>query len=100
MRAARVAAAALLVAATAGCAAQRPLSLNSDVVLGADDYEDVLDLWTRADEVYYQLDSVLFAHATFHSSEVRRAFALEHPNVYGPGSEEARRREDNAEREQ
>lgn len=74
-----------------GCASPRPLLLNSDEVLGADDYEDVLGLWSRADEVYYKLDSVLFAHATFHSSEVRRAFALEHPNVYGPGSEEARR---------
>lgn len=75
----------------AGCAAPRPLVLNSNQTLGADDYEEVLAAWTRSDEVYHDLDSVVFAHCTFHSSELRRAFGLRHPNVYGPGSEEAAR---------
>ncbi|MCB9645545.1 MAG: hypothetical protein H6730_02950 [Deltaproteobacteria bacterium] len=87
----RWAAAGLVAVALAGCAHERKLRLNSDHVLGADDYEEILQAWTRSDEVYHDLDSVLFAHATFHSSEVRRAFGLRHPVMYGPGSEEASR---------
>lgn len=74
-----------------GCASQYKLRLNSNRTLGADDYEEILEAWTRSDEVYHDLGSVLFAHATFHSSELRRAFLMRHPNVYGPGSEEAAR---------
>ena len=83
-----------LVGATlvlAGCVNQRKIRLHSNQPLGADDYEEVLEAWTRSDEIYHQLGSVLFAHVTFHSSELRRAFLLRHPNVYGPGSEEAAR---------
>ena len=80
-----------LLAFAAGCAGPRPLVLNSNRTLGGDDYEEVLESWTRSDEIYHDLDSVLFSHATFHSSELRRAFGLRHPNVYGPGSEEAAR---------
>lgn len=83
--------AALAAASLAGCASERPLRLNSNQALGADDYEEVLEAWTRSDEIYHDLGSVLFAHATFHSSELRRAFLMRHPNVYGPGSEEAAR---------
>lgn len=81
----------LAAALLAGCATQRPLRLNSNQALGADDYEEVLQAWTRNDEIYHDLGSVLFGHATFHSSELRRAFLMRHPNVYGPGSEEAAR---------
>ncbi len=84
-------AALVLAGFGAGCVAAAPLVLNSNRTLGADDYDGVLQAWTRSDEIYHSLDRILFAHATFHSSEVRRAFGLRHPNVYGPGSEEAAR---------
>lgn len=84
-------AALVLAGFASGCAAAPPLVLNSNRTLGADDYDAVLQAWTRSDEVYHDLDRILFSHATFHSSEVRRAFGLKHPNVYGPGSEEAAR---------
>ena len=73
------------------CAGPRPLTLSSSETITADDYEDVLDAWTRNDRVYDILVSKLFVYATFHSPEFRRAFALRHTNVYGPGAEEARR---------
>ena len=85
---------ALLVASwTAGCRGRSstPLSLVPVGDLRADDYEWALDRWTRSDEIYQQLDSVAFMHATYHAPEFRKAFGLRHTDVYGPGSEEASR---------
>ncbi len=55
------------------------------------DYKEVLGRWTRSDKVYELLEAVLFVSATFHSPEFRQAFLVAHPNVYGRGSDEARR---------
>ena len=81
------------VALALSCASRppAPLSLVSTANLTADDYEWALDRWTRSDEIYDQLDSIAFAFVTFHAPEFRKAFALRHTDVYGPGSEEASR---------
>ncbi len=71
--------------------AKAPLTLQPRRELKASDYNGVLSRWTRSDKVYDTLDSILFVWATFHSPEFRRAFLVRHPNVYGPGSEEASR---------
>lgn len=76
----------------ASCAGQpEPVSLQATRELHAQDYDEVLARWTRKDQVYDGLDSKLFAFATFHSPEFRRAFLLRHTDVYGKGSEEASR---------
>lgn len=74
-----------------GCASGEPLRLTPRNGLTADDYGDVLDQWTRHDEVYNALESIMFVHVTFHSPEFRKAFLLRFPDVYGPGSEAASR---------
>jgi hypothetical protein len=85
-------AAIVLIAFGAACAGSRePVSLQSTIELSAGDYGEVLERWTRNDRLYDKLYSVLFAHATFHSPEFRRAFLLRHRDIYGRGSEEARR---------
>lgn len=80
-----------LLAACAGCANQGPLTLAPSGTITADDYESVLDAWTRSDKVYDILESKLFVYATFHSPAFRRAFVLRHTAVYGKGAEEAQR---------
>ena len=79
--------------AVGGCQGSRgvPLKLMPAPALTSDDYEWALDRWTRSDKVYRQLDSIAFIHVTFHAPEFRKAFALRHKDVYGPGSEEASR---------
>ncbi len=72
-----------------GCAGPERMSLQPRAGLTPDDYEDVLDDWTRHDELYDKLDSIMFVFATFHSPEFRKAFLLRHADVYGPGSEMA-----------
>lgn len=67
------------------------LSLQPRRDLDASDYASVLGAWTREEEIYDKLDSILFVSSTFYSPEFRRAFLLRHPDVYGPGSEEASR---------
>ena len=74
---------------TAGCAGPDRLSLQPRGGLTPDDYDDVLDDWTREDKLYNLLDSLMFVFATFHSPEFRKAFLLRHADVYGPGSEMA-----------
>lgn len=76
-----------------GCAgsSKEPVSLLSTSELTAQDYDEVLERWTRTDRVYDKLHSVIFADATFHSPEFRRAFLLRHQDIYGRGSEEADR---------
>jgi hypothetical protein len=81
----------LVAALLVGCAHDPVVSLNASQALDADDYDDTLDRWTRSDEIFNKLYSVMFLHGTFHSPEFRRAFLVRHPNVYGPGSEEANR---------
>lgn len=59
--------------------------------LTPDDYQEVLERWSRRDEIFNGLFSVMFLHATFHAPEFRRAFLLHFPDTYGRGSDEARR---------
>ncbi|MCK6551294.1 hypothetical protein L6R52_35995 [Myxococcota bacterium] len=81
-----------VLALLGACATEQyPLTLQPTRDVRADDYERVLERWTRKDEVYDGLDSKLFVWVTFHSPEFRRAFLLRHVDVYGPGSEEASR---------
>jgi hypothetical protein len=82
-----------LLCALSGCAGAPEVfePLLPSPQLTAQDYEELLARWTRRVEVYDRLDTVFFAHATFHAPAFRRAFMLRHLNVYGPGSEEAGR---------
>ena len=76
----------------ASCAAPAPLlSLQPERTLESEDYEATLKRWTRKDDVFDGLFSVMFAHATFHSPEFRRAFLERFPEFYGRGSEEGQR---------
>jgi len=67
------------------------LSLQPRTTLSAENYPEVLANWTREDRLYDGLDSKLFVHSTFHSPEFRKTFLMRHPDVYGRGSETARR---------
>jgi hypothetical protein len=58
---------------------------GSQANLTAEDYAQTLDRWTRSDRVYRDFDTMLFVTATLHSSELRRAFALAFPEIYGHG---------------
>lgn len=84
-------ASALVFLVGLACATPGPVSLDSNKEVRAEDYEKVLAKWTRTDQIYSQLYSVMFVHATFHAPEFRRGFLVRHPDVYGPGSEEASR---------
>lgn len=76
----------------ASCSKPRPAQLfGASDKLTADDYDDVLESWTRKDEIYDGLEHKLFVSATLHSPEFRRAFALAWPNVYGSGGQVTRR---------
>ncbi|MEQ9503168.1 MAG: hypothetical protein RIT81_40250 [Deltaproteobacteria bacterium] len=79
--------------ALAGCTtpADRAHALAATQSIAPDDYDDVLGDWTRHDEVYDVLYRIAFFHVTYHSPAFRRAFLIRHPDVYGPGSEEASR---------
>jgi len=59
--------------------------------ISADDYETILSRWTRSDRVYQGLDSKMFVTATFHAPELRRAFAIAFPEIYGHGGSITRR---------
>lgn len=84
---------ALLAPLSVGCATpeDRAHPLTSTVPLTPGDYDEVLHDWTRHDEVYDVLYRIAFFHVTYHSPAFRRAFLVRHPDVYGPGSEEASR---------
>jgi hypothetical protein len=78
-----LAALALLVA---GCSAPRPAVLHgAPAPLSAEDYPAVLETWTRADKLYQGLENKLFITATYHAPELRRAFAIAFPEIYGHG---------------
>ena len=87
---ARVCACALVFACQAvlssGCATSHPLNLSgpSGTVL-ATDYPEILEAWTRSAKIYKGLDDELFISATFHAPELRRAFAVAFPEIYGHG---------------
>lgn len=84
---------ALCLSLGAACARSEPrrVRLQHLSAPAAEDYDEVLERWTRSDKVYSLLEARLFVSATFHSPEFRQAFAVAHPNVFGPGSDEARR---------
>ncbi len=67
------------------------VSLVPRARIEAADYDEILDRWTRHDRVYDILQTVLFVDATFHSPEFRVGFLARHRDIYGQGSEEARR---------
>jgi hypothetical protein len=83
---------ALFAVMGTGCLHHAPiLSLQPRALITPDSYEQILADWTREDRLYDGLESKLFVHATFHSPEFRKNFLLRHPDVYGRGSETARR---------
>lgn len=67
------------------------VSLRPRPDIEAGDYDAILDRWTRHDRVYDILQTVLFVDATFSSPEFRVGFLARHRDIYGQGSEEARR---------
>ena len=58
---------------------------------GANDYQNVLQSWTRSAKVYRVLDNKLFITSTYHAPEFRRAFAVAFPDIYGHGGSITRR---------
>jgi hypothetical protein len=75
-----------------GCQAARPAVLyGSENHLTATDYPRVLRTWTRSAKIYRGLDDKLFVTATYHAPELRRAFALAFPDIYGHGGKITRR---------
>ncbi len=91
MRRLSLAAAAMFAVSSLGCGTPGTVKFASNENFEPDDYRRILNRWTRSDEVYDYLNSILFVHATFHAPEFRRAFSVRHPDVYGPGSEQAGR---------
>jgi hypothetical protein len=78
----------------AGCASSPPkasLFGPPSRKIAAEDYKDVLRIWTRSYKIYQGLENKLFASATFHAPEFRRAFAIAFPEIYGHGGEITRR---------
>lgn len=59
--------------------------------ISADEYQTILSRWTRSDRVYQGLDSKMFVTATFHAPELRRAFGVAFPEIYGHGGSITRR---------
>ncbi|MBI3179667.1 MAG: hypothetical protein HYZ27_08385 [Deltaproteobacteria bacterium] len=82
----------VLLLACAACTGSRPVALHGAAPApAADDYDDVLAAWTRSDKVYQGLDNKLFVTATYHAPELRRAFAVAFPDIYGHGGTITRR---------
>lgn len=76
----------------AACGTTRPaMLLGPAQPLTAEDYPAVLKTWTRSAKMYKGLESKLFVSATFHAPELRRAFAIAFPEIYGHGGEVTRR---------
>ena len=75
-----------------GCARPRPARLfHADQPLSQGQYPAVLRTWTRSARLYRHLENKLFFTATFHAPELRRAFAMTFPDLYGHGSKITRR---------
>ena len=81
---------ASLLAVGCGPGARAPLYGSSPTVSTAN-YQEVLTRWTRSDRIYYNFDTELFATATLHTAEFRRAFAVTFPEIYGHGGNITRR---------
>lgn len=85
----------LLLAAlglTAACSVRRPAVLyGSETRLTPADYPAVLTTWSRSAKIYRGLDDKMFITATYHAPELRRAFALAFPDIYGHGGKITRR---------
>ncbi len=74
------------------CSAPRPAVLFGPAQeLTGDDFPAVLETWTREDKLYDGFDTKLFARATYHAPELRRAFAAAFPAIYGHGGTITRR---------
>jgi len=56
-----------------------------------DDYHDVLMRWTRRADIYDQLQSQAFIHATFKSLDYRRAYATAYAKIMDYNQQEAAR---------
>jgi hypothetical protein len=84
--------AALLVLLAAACSTPRPAILHGpSQPLAAEDYTAVLETWTRSAKIYGGLETKAFMNATFHAPELRRAFAIAFPEIYGHGGNVTRR---------
>lgn len=82
----------VLLVSTVACHPRRQASLvGPPRPLAATDYPEVLETWTRSAQFYRGLDNKLFVTATFHAPELRRAFAVAFPEIYGHGGEITRR---------
>lgn len=82
----------LLGGAFAACAEPRPAILHGPSrPLTAEDYRDVLASWTRSAKLYQGLENKLFVTVTYHAPELRRAFAIAFPEIYGHGGKITRR---------
>lgn len=74
------------------CTTRRSAVLyGSESRLTAADYPAVLRTWSRSAKIYQGLDDKLFVTATYHAPELRRAFALAFPDIYGHGGKITRR---------
>ena len=82
----------VLLAIASGCHTPRqPTLIGPTRPISAKDYPDVLETWTRSTQIYRGLDNKLFVTATFHAPELRRAFAVAFPEIYGHGGEITKR---------
>ena len=86
----RILTVALLLSST-GCARRQAALYGPETDISAGDYGAILKTWTQEDKLYRGLDNMLFVTATFHSPELRRAFAEAFPAIYGHGGEITRR---------
>lgn len=85
MHSERCAVAVLLVAASlGGCSSSssKPLSLRLASSHDADDYEDVLERWTRHENVLKQLDTTLRIHATLRSPDFNNAYVAKQKELF------------------
>ena len=68
------------------CAAPPRASLRGEPgLLKAQDYPRVLKSWTRSSRIYRGVETVAFLDVTFHAPELRRAFGMAFPDIYGHG---------------
>jgi hypothetical protein len=84
---------ALSCTSVAGCAAApaRPSLYGPERKMGPGDYPEILRSWTRSARVYQGFDTKMFVSATLHSAELRRAFGMAFPEIYGHGGSVTRR---------
>jgi hypothetical protein len=83
----------LIIAAalSAACSTPRAATLYGYTDLTGTEFDDVLRTWTRSEKIYRGLENKAFVSATYHSPELRRAFQMSFPDIYGHGGEITRR---------